>query len=326
MTLQLIHENRPFRHVVSTVALLCAFGAVSSLRAQERPVPSAAAVALARAQRPASPMPPVRILPPVRPMQAPAQPVLRPLVQPPPTALPLARPVNVPAVRPIGIQPIQPLARIPTSPPLMPRPLGVRPIQLGQTLPTSIPIYSGHQVGGPMPLPLLPRPIAGIKPYCTPLSILYNTGAICFDPNLFTIDPAFEPWGRFAIPPLAGPSGQLAFSPYPPAYFLQYCPSCAFQNSGLGVARGLPSGQPSAALQTKSTPVLVIHPPVILVLKNGTRPVVSRYWLGKDWMLHYITVTGLQATVPFDQLDLNATGDVNYAHGVVFSIPGWPNP
>lgn len=324
MNFRPIYAHHSFRQIVSAVALLFAFGAVSSLRAQQRPAPSAAAKAAAQARRPASPMPPVRFHPPVRPMQPPAQPVLRPPTAPAPTVLP--RPVNTPAVRPIRIQPIQPLTRMPTSAPLMPRPLGVTPLKLGQPLPAYIPIHPERQVRGPTPLPLLPHPIAGIKPYCTPLSIIYNTGAICFDPNLFTIDPGFEPWGKYAIPPLAGPSGKLIYSPYPPAYLLQYCPTCALQNSGLGVARGLPSRQTTAGPQRKSTPVLVIHPPIILVLKDGSRPVVSRYWLGKDWMLHYVTVTGLQVTVPFDQLDLNATGDVNYARGVVFSVPGWPNP
>lgn len=326
MNVRSINRLPYFRHfpwIASAVALLCAISSIS-LQAQQRPTPSAAAQAAARAKRPASGMPPIRFIRPVRPIQPPAQPVFRPPVAPAPTVLP--RPVNAPAVRPIGVQPIQPLKRIPTAPPLMPRPLGVTPIRIGQPLPGSVPIRAIGQVRGPMPLSVLPRPIAGIKPYCTPLSIIYNTGAICFDPNLFTIDPAYESWGRYAIPPLAGPSGGLTYSPYPPGYLLQYCPTCAVHNSGLGLARGLPSPRASTPLANKPVPVQVSRTPVILVLKNGTRPVVSRYWLGKDWMLHYVTVTGLQVTVPFDQLDLNATGTVNYQRGVVFSIPGWPNP
>lgn len=319
-----IFELPSLRRIASAVALLGAFGAVSSLRAQQQPAPSAAQKAVERARRPASPMRPIRFLPPVRPIQPPAQPAYRPPVAAAPTVLP--RPVNAPAVRPIGVQPIQPIQRIPTSPPLMPRPLGIRPIKLGQPLPMPVPIRPERQLRPQTPTSLLPRPVAGIKYYCTALSVIYNTGSICFDPNLYTIDPAFEPWGRYVIPPLAGPSGKLVYSPFPPAYLIQYCPTCAAQNSGLGLARGLPSRQPPAAIQTKSAPVPVSQGPFILVLKNGTRPVVSRYWLGKDWMLHYITVTGLQVTVPFDQLDLNATGTVNYQRGVVFSIPGWPNP
>jgi hypothetical protein len=184
----------------------------------------------------------------------------------------------------------------------------------------------GEGLRRPTPLPALPSPNGSIKPYCSPWSIMYNTGSICFDPSLFTIDPSFEPWGSYVIPPLAGPSGQIEYSPYAPALLLQYCPTCALRNAGMDLARGLPNPKPLLPAPAKAVPVQNASQPVILVLNDGTRPLVSRYWLGSDWMLHFITVTGQQETVPFDQLNLTETGSANYQRGVLFSIPGWPNP
>jgi hypothetical protein len=33
-----------------------------------------------------------------------------------------------------------------------------------------------------------------------------------------------------------------------------------------------------------------------------------------------------EQAIPLNQLNLNATGAVNFGRGVVFSLPGWPNP
>jgi hypothetical protein len=164
------------------------------------------------------------------------------------------------------------------------------------------------------------------SPYCTPLSIVYNTGSICFNPDLFTIDPAFRPWGNYVPPPRIGGSSLPDFSPYSPALLLQYCPTCTLKNAGYKSARGLPvteSSPPSLANPISAKPS---GPAVILVLGDGTAALVSRYWLGGDWLLHFVTVTGLQEAVPLNQLDLKATGKANFLRGVVFSLPGWPNP
>lgn len=327
MTARSMRESSAFRQVVSAVALFCAFGA-APLLAQQRPDQAAA--------QPVWPIRPVRPFPPLRPVRAPAPPATpilpRPVVLPAPVVLPqpvvLPRPIVAPPVRPIGIRPISPFGPAAGPSSLIPRPLGVSPVGAGLSapVPVAVPVSPAFRLRRPVTGPVLPRPIAGIPAYCSPLSIIYNTGSICFDPDLFTLNPAFEPWGLFVIPPLAGPSGQLVYSPYPPALLLQSCPTCSLINAGMGLARGLPNLQSSTPSLAKPVPAQISNPPVILVLKNGTQPLVIRYWLGSDWLVHFITVTGQQEAVPFDQLNLDSTGEANYARGVVFSIPGWPNP
>lgn len=186
------------------------------------------------------------------------------------------------------------------------------------------------------------------KTYCSPDSILYNTGSICFNPDAETINPEFYPWGLFAPPPQLTPHGFISL--FPVGLLIQPCPQCSLAAAGLipsrspldrwwyltsGAAR-LPlasrfglvaepaeSAPPHAPVATAAQPS---GPDVVLVLRSGTRLLVSRYWLGQDWMLHFITVTGSRRAVGLNQLNLQATGAANYDRGVTFVLPGWPEP
>jgi hypothetical protein len=206
----------------------------------------------------------------------------------------------------------------------------------------------------PRLLPQLPK-IAGLPPqeqptgplYCSPSSVLYNTGSICFNPQLFTITPAFYPWGLFAPPPFLNVPGFVG--PFVPGDFLLYCPYCAYASAGLypwpspfqlwlrttsGAGSMYGPWPPNdfaifarrSPPPTHPLPVQPSAPGVILVLKDGTRQLVSRYWLGQDWLLHYVTVTGVREAISLDQLNLSATGAANYERGVTFVLPGWPEP
>lgn len=285
----------------------------ASAAAQRFPVQSAASAAAAQARSAAARRPifapPGRAIPPV-----PVSPSVRPL------------PVISPPVRPAYLPPIQPSRGMRIPAPLVPRPAGLSLLNRGQTLPPPIPVVPPIPQRPPVFPAFLPNPMSVGKPYCSPLSVIYNTGSICFNPNLFTIDPSFEPWGRYVAPPLIGAAGQPSFSPYSPALLLKYCPTCALKNAGLGQARGLPIPHSSAPSLTSPISVTPSGPPVILVLKSGARPLVSRYWLGRDWLIHFITVTGREEAISPGQLNLGATGTVNFERGVVFSLPGWPNP
>lgn len=63
------------------------------------------------------------------------------------------------------------------------------------------------------------------------------------------------------------------------------------------------------------------NPAEMLVLTDGSSVLVSQCWLGDDWQLHYITVTGETKTVPLDHLNLQATATANNQRGVPFQLP-----
>jgi hypothetical protein len=193
-----------------------------------------------------------------------------------------------------------------------------------------------------------PLPPTGSKVYCSPTSAMYNTGSICFNPKLETIDPAFFPWGLWSPPPFINVPGLGFVSPFVPGLLIRYCPQCVdgslrlstgptpFGAAGLS-PRGLPPDVvPNPALEATTIPeppstapapdTGVSGPPVMLVLESGDMTLVSRYWLGQDWLLHFVTVTGEQRAIPLDALNLKSTGAVNYARGVTFVLPGWPEP
>lgn len=338
------------------------------------------------AKRPPPPPPPVRVVPvpPVmtRPApgvgQAPVPPVRygRPPLRrgAPGTVRPIARPPATPTVPPLSVRSLGAPPRViyggklPGARGYMP-PTGVGRLRLPPPTPRLLlsppptprlanPPITSHVTALPTPrlLPRLPK-IAGLPPqekptgplYCSPSSVLYNTGSICFNPQLFTINPAFYPWGLYAPPPFLNAPGFVG--PFVPGDFIRYCPYCAYASAGLypwpspfqlwqrntSGAGGLSSpwlpnnfavfAKPSPPPPpTHLLPAQPSGPAVILVLKNGTRQVVSRYWLGQDWLLHYVTLSGQRKAVPLDQLNLRGTGAANYERGVTFVLPGWPEP
>jgi hypothetical protein len=191
-----------------------------------------------------------------------------------------------------------------------------------------------------------PLPPPGSQVYCSPTSVMYNMGSLCFNPQIETIDPAFFPWGLWSPPPFINVSGFV--SPFVPGLLVRYCPQCAAGSLQLGIGptpfgeaglhpRGLPpdifsnpafevTATPEPPVTAPAPETAVSGPPVILVLANGSTALVSRYWLGQDWLLHFITVTGERRAIPLNTLNLQSTGAVNYARGVTFVMPGWPEP
>ncbi len=353
------------------LAVLLLFGAPAApAHAQRVPLqtrnPSAAKPSLppSPVQRPL-PLPPPPVAP-VRPITAaPAQRQpgvpLAPIRYGSPT-VPVVQPITgAPAGQPAGIQPIRlpgvfaigrkfpamgrPIETVGAAQPQLP-PATRRLLLSAPPAPTLVP------AAPPVPRvrPLLTH-FSGIaqlppdaKVYCSPDSILYNTGAICFNPDTETINPEFYPWGLFAPPPQLTPHGFISL--FPVGLLIQPCPQCALAAAGLipsrspfdrwwyltsGLARfpsfhrftvpAQPAPPSSAVRSTKSS-----GPAVVLVLRSGTRVLVSRYWLGQDWMLHFITVTGSRRAVGLNQLNLQATGAANYDRGVTFVLPGWPEP
>lgn len=309
-----IHRSSFGSRTVCAILLLFVMCVVRA-RAQQRPAESAAAAAAEQAMHPAR-LSPARRAPPFR---RPVGSVARPVPLPPPV---LPRPIP-PAVRPSGVEPMRPSAWPRTPRSLVPQPLGSTPLRIGQPLPRPIPI---RRPRAPLAPTVLPNRAPFVARYCSPLSVLYNTGSICFNPDIFTINPALLPWGLYVPPPLVDATGELRYSPFPPAPLLQYCPECALKNAGTGAARGLPRTESAAPSSAASVFVAPSESPYILVLKNGERPLISRYWLGRDWMLHFVTVGGQKEAISLNQLNLNATGTVNFQRGVVFTLPGWPNP
>lgn len=61
------------------------------------------------------------------------------------------------------------------------------------------------------------------------------------------------------------------------------------------------------------------QPVVFLILKDGTDFGVTSYWL-QDNRLYYITTYGIQSSIPIEQLDLQATVDINYERGITFTL------
>ena len=311
---------------------------------------------------------------PPRPINAPPMPA--PSVMAPPV-----RPIGGPARRPVAFTPppiprVQPIAMPPVFPPIrvIPGAIGaggaqpISPAGPGAIAPLRFPPESRRlalaapPVSNPLPpsffqnptLPLAshiagiasPLPPPGSQVYCSPLSVMYNTGSICFNPNLYTIDPAFFPWGLWSPPPFINVPGFV--SPFVPGLLIQYCPQCAagslqlfteptpFGEEGLHPLGLPPDLFSNPAFEVKPAPeppvtaptadIAVSGPPVALVLENGSTVLVSRYWLGQDWLLHFVTVTGERNAIPLNALNLKSTGAVNYARGVTFVLPAWPEP
>jgi hypothetical protein len=65
------------------------------------------------------------------------------------------------------------------------------------------------------------------------------------------------------------------------------------------------------------------QPVAILVLKDGTEFGVTSYWL-QDNRLFYVTTYNIQSSIPIDELDLQATVDLNYKRGVTFTLTPKP--
>jgi hypothetical protein len=204
------------------------------------------------------------------------------------------------------------------------------------------PLPAIHPVSQPPRVNGIPPLVPGAKLYCSPWSVLYNTGSICFNPDIETINPDFYPWGLFSPPPFVNAPGFVA--PIPPGLLIRYCPKCAEESAGLlpgptpfdrwrqttsGRIAGITSYPRFAASAKPAPPAPVAGPsgpPVLLVLASGTTEMVSRYWLGQDWLLHFITINGSRQAIPLGRLNLKATGAANYERGVTFVIPAWPDP
>lgn len=230
-----------------------------------------------------------------------------------------------------GIAPVQfppPTRRLLPAPPPVPRLIAAPAVALVSHLP---------HVDGIPPLP------PGSKLYCSPWSVLYNTGSICFNPDIETINPDFYPWGLFSPPAFVNAPGFVP--PFPPGLLIRFCPQCAAASAGLIPAptpldrwRQTTSGRiaslrafPRFTMSPTPAPPSssVMQQPgaaIVLVLSDGTRKLVSRYWLGQDWLLHFITVTGSRQAIPLNRLNLKATGASNYERGVTFVMPAWPEP
>lgn len=277
-------------------------------------------------------------VPAVRPMHF--TPVTTPRVRPI-TIVPvaMARPfVAAPVVRPIGFPQSTPMARFhmpPASGRLLPE-APPKPTPAMHLLRIRAVSQGSHAQAGS--LPALPP---GGKLYCSPTTVFYNTGSICFNPDLFTVDPAFYPWGLWSAPAYVNAPGFVPL--FEPGLLIRYCPQCAFLAGSVPFATAglsppvLPANlwrnsefhvtatrELPRVTAPRATPAL--GPPVILVLRNGSNVMVSRYWLGQDWLLHYVTVNGNRGAIPLGALNLESTGARNYARGVTFVLPGWPAP
>ncbi len=229
---------------------------------------------------------------------------------------------------------LPPAPGIPESPPPS---SGANPIVAG----IAARIGNGAPAGPPAGIELAPvrEPPAvadtlppGAKLYCSPLSVLYNTGSVCFNPDLETIDPDFLPWSLYAPPLFLNVRGFVA--PYPLGLWIRYCPDCAFKATQGHLPVFAPAGLPAPATpaiqpaQPREAPprILPARPAIELVLTDGSTVFASRYWLGEDWLLHFVTLDGLRQAIPLGKLNLQATGSANYERGVTFWIPGWPEP
>jgi len=348
---------------ILTAALLLGAGTTSAWGQQTK------TDAAGRGRNVFHPPPPPRPIPiapmPVAPAMAPpVQPIGDARVRPVPFT-----PPAIPRVKPIAISPaslpkpviagsmgapgvrtihsgaaggVAPFRFPPESRRLATGPAGARPAK-----PLLLPTTASSRVSGGAGVPP-PLPPPGSKVYCSPTSVMYNTGSICFNPSIETIDPAFFPWGLWSPPPFINVPGLGLVSPFVPGLLIQYCPQCVdgslrlstgptpFGAAGLN-PRGLPPDVvPNHALEITTTPEPPSTapasdtggsgPPVMLVLENGSMTLVSRYWLGQDWLLHFVTVTGERRAIPLSALNLKSTGAVNYARGVTFVLPGWPEP
>jgi hypothetical protein len=89
----------------------------------------------------------------------------------------------------------------------------------------------------------------------------------------------------------------------------------------LGPTAFLPPQPIQPTLVPEETPA---QPAAILVLKDGTEFGVTSYWL-QDNRLYYVTTYNIQSSIPIDQLDLQATVDLNYKRGVTFKLTPKPD-
>lgn len=233
-------------------------------------------------------------------------------------------------------------------------PLGILASPMG---PIPIPLIRAYG----LPSPHSPQPNVVAPRDCDPMSELLGTGNLCIAPyvfGLFSADgfgwnrawlalQAAETYGAFGsvwpsltVPlctfcnePIAGPSGPAI--PVDPGFVANLV-------TPLGKSRLLAEGivpgltpypertpqSPAELLRTSKTfsPSGTYGSQFLFVLQNGTTDLVAKYWLGEDWLLHYVTVSGERKAIPVQQLNIDTTARVNYARGVVFWLPAWPEP
>ena len=91
------------------------------------------------------------------------------------------------------------------------------------------------------------------------------------------------------------------------------------------------AAQPAQLAQLALAPAEVpLAPAAYLVTKDGIEFGVTKYWV-EDNRICYVTTYNIQSCLALDQLDLQATVDINYKRGITFTLapkqPGQPpNP
>lgn len=122
------------------------------------------------------------------------------------------------------------------------------------------------------------------------------------------------PWGY-------DPSGTGLMYPVAGGY---YSPTPVEQNQASvespGPSAFLPPTPAPLTLAPEEAPATsATQPVVLLILKDGTDFGATSYWL-QDNRLYYVTTYGIQSSIPIDQLDLQATVDINYKRGITFTL------
>jgi hypothetical protein len=117
--------------------------------------------------------------------------------------------------------------------------------------------------------------------------------------------------------------------------------SGSFSGAVTGTPTGLIAATPSeSSISPGSSPGVLSAPPLndaafstsqptegktlTLVFANGSKVKATRYWLGGDGELHYVTASGGQEAVPVGQFDMSATMKANHEDGVQLIAP--PSP
>jgi hypothetical protein len=74
-------------------------------------------------------------------------------------------------------------------------------------------------------------------------------------------------------------------------------------------------------------PIAAVPPVIVLVLRSGYNLYASRYWYDAGGRVQYIAPNGARYYIAMQQLDFNATIDVNRRNGLSFTVPvtvGYP--
>lgn len=107
-----------------------------------------------------------------------------------------------------------------------------------------------------------------------------------------------------------------------------YSPTPVEQNQASvespGPSAFLPSQPAALTLAPEETPATSATQPVAyLVTKDGIEFGVTKYWV-EDNRVCYVTTYNVQSCISLDQLDLQATVDINYKRGTTFTLTPKP--